>query len=66
LLIEYFNKFPLKTTKILNFNQWCKVIDLISMKKHNTPEGLKLIRKMRTEMNKYIIENSSIGSSKFS
>ena len=66
LLIEYFNKFPLKTTKILNFNQWCKVIDLISMKKHNTPEGLKLIRIIRTEMNKYIIENNPRGSSKYS
>ena len=66
LLIEYFNKFPLKTTKILNFNLWCKVIDLIRMKKHNTPDGLKLIRKIRTEMNKYIIDNNPTGSSKYS
>jgi LAGLIDADG endonuclease len=66
LLIEYFHDFPLKTTKYLNFQLWCKVIDLIKLKKHNSKEGLKLIKKLRTEMNKYIIENKSIGSSKYS
>lgn len=66
LLIKYFQKFPLKTTKNLNFELWCKVIDLIKLKKHNTHEGLKIIKELRTEMNKYIIENKPIGSSKYS
>jgi len=66
LLIEYFYNFPLKTTKYLNFKLWCKVIDLIKLKKHNSKEGLELIKKLRTEINKYIIENKSIDSSKCS
>lgn len=65
LLIQYFYRFLLKTTKCLNFELWCKVINLIKLKKHNTEEGLKLIKKFRTEMNKYIIENKSIGLSKY-
>ena len=66
LRIQYFHLFPLKTTKTLNFQLWCKTIDIIKLKKHNTKEGLELIKKLRTEMNKYIIENKFIGSSKYS
>jgi len=66
LLVDYFHRFPLKTSKKFNFELWCKVLDLIRLKKHNTPEGLKLICKLRTGMNKYIIDNKSIGSSKYS
>ena len=66
LVIQYFHQFPLKTTKSLNFKLWCKIIDLIKLKRHNTKEGLKLIKRLRIEMNKYIIENKGIGSSKFS
>lgn len=39
---------------------------MIVLKKHNSIEGLKEIRNLRTQMNKYIIENKAIGSSKFS
>lgn len=66
LIIKYFEIFPLKTTKSLNFELWCKIIDLIKLKRHNTKEVLELVKKLRTEMNKYIIENKGIGSSKFS
>jgi LAGLIDADG endonuclease len=40
-VINYFNNFPLKTTKSFNFQLWCQVIDMIIMKKHNSIEGLK-------------------------
>jgi len=36
------------------------------LKKHKTKEGIKAIKNLRTEMNKYIIESKSIGSSKYS
>jgi len=65
-IIKYFQIFLLKTTKILNFELWCKVIDIITINQHNTPLGLKKIRKLRTEMNKYIIQNKPTGSSKYS
>ena len=66
VIIEYFQNFSLKTTKNLNFKLWCEVIDIISINQHNTPLGLKRIRKLRTEMNKYIIQNNPKGSSKYS
>lgn len=66
LLIQYFHQFPLKTTKSLNFELWCKIINIIKLNKHNSKEGLELIKKLRTEMNKYIIDNKSIGLSKYS
>jgi hypothetical protein len=39
---------------------------MIALKKHNSVEGLKIITKLRTQMNRYIIENKAIGSSKYS
>ena len=66
LIIKYFQNYTLKTTKCLNFEMWCKVIKLIISKKHNTFDGLKEVRRLRTEMNKYVINNKSIGSSKYS
>jgi hypothetical protein len=56
-IIEYFNRFTLKTTKNLNFEMWCKVIDIITLKEHSTAASLKSIRKLRFEMNKYNIDN---------
>ena len=56
ILIDYFQKFSLKTTKKLNFEFWCKVIDIISRNEHNTPHGLEEIRNLRTKMNKYNME----------
>ena len=65
-IIKYFDRFHLKTTKIFNYEIWCKVIDLIKLNEHNTTIGIENIRKLRTELNKYIIENKSMGSSKYS
>lgn len=42
------------------------MIDIISRNEHNTPRGLEEIRKLRIKMNKYIMENNSNGSSKYS
>ena len=66
IVIDYFQKFLLKTTKRKNFEIWCKVIDLIALKKHTGMININDIRKLRSEMNKYIIDNKSIGSSKYS
>jgi LAGLIDADG endonuclease len=66
LLIDYFKLFPLKTLKIYNFKLWCEVLDLMLLKKHKTETGIKLIKNLRTKMNKYLIDSKSIGSSKYS
>jgi hypothetical protein len=54
IIIKYFDRFHLKTTKIFNYEISCKVIDLIRLKEHNTAIGIEKIRKYRTDMNKYI------------
>lgn len=57
LIIQYFHQFPLKTSKSLDFQLWCKIINLIKLKRHNTKEGLKLIKRLINEKNKYIIDS---------
>ena len=62
IVINYFNQFPLKTTKKHSFNIWKDVYDMIFNKKHLTLMGLNTIRSLRTNMNKYNIDNRSVGS----
>jgi hypothetical protein len=40
---NHFLKYPLFTYKLVHFNLWCKVIDLIINKEHLTEEGLNKI-----------------------
>jgi hypothetical protein len=51
LVIIYFNKFPLKTLKLINYNKWINIYLLILDKKHLTEEGLKQIKLMKKEIN---------------
>lgn len=52
-VIDYFYKYSLKTSKKLNYEMWCKVVKLITLNKHNTPEGLKKIIELREELKKF-------------
>lgn len=63
LIREYFNNFQLKTTKLNNFLIWSKIIDLIHNKQPLSQNEFKEIKKLRTKMNKYIIDNNPIGYS---
>jgi hypothetical protein len=52
--INYFNKYPLKTNKFLNYQIWCKINNLVALKLHKTNEGFKNIKELRSRLNKKI------------
>lgn len=43
LVIDHFNKFPLETSKSINFQLWSEILDLLEKKVHKTDQGLKKI-----------------------
>lgn len=52
IIIPFFTKYPILGVKTKDFQDWCKVAELINDKKHLTREGLENIRKIKAEMNK--------------
>jgi hypothetical protein len=50
-IIEYLNRFRLKTKKQESFDKWVTVYELVNRKAHLTEEGLKEIRKISKEIN---------------
>ena len=51
LIIEYINRFRLKTKKQDSFDKWVTVYELVQKKAHITEEGLSEIRKLSKEIN---------------
>lgn len=51
-LIPFFNKYPIKGTKFLDYADFLKVINLMINKAHLTKEGLDLIRDIKSNMNR--------------
>ena len=51
-IIPFFNKYPILGVKALNFQDWCRVAELMKQQKHLTPDGLEQIRKIKAQMNK--------------
>ena len=51
-LIPFFNKYPIKGTKFLDYADFIKVISLMTIKAHLTKEGLDLIRDIKSNMNR--------------
>ena len=44
IIRNHFENFPLQTTKLIYFQLWCKVMDMIEDKEHLTKEGfLKIL-----------------------
>ena len=50
-LINFFNKYPLKTTKKENFEIFSKIISIMEHKEHLTIEGLNKIALLSSSMN---------------
>jgi hypothetical protein len=48
-----FEKYPVIGVKRENFNDFCKVAELMKEKAHLTKEGLEQIREIRNNMNSY-------------
>ena len=52
IIIPLFNQNPLIGVKLYDFLDWCKIHQLMAEDSHLTLEGLDLIRKIKSGMNK--------------
>ena len=52
LIIQYLNNYPLLTAKRNDFEDWCKVYQLIVDNKHLSDDGKLLIKNIKSNMNK--------------
>ena len=50
-VIPFFTKYPIQNIKSLDFEDFCKVAEMIKLKKHLTSEGLEEIKKIKAVMN---------------
>lgn len=51
ILISYLDKFPLYSSKRLNYNDWIKVLNYFKVKEHTKPESIKEIIEIKLKMN---------------
>lgn len=51
ILIEYLEKYPLFSSKYLNYKDWRKVLSYFELKKHTQPEYIKTIVEIKSQMN---------------
>ena len=61
IINNYFNKYPLKTSKQESFKKWAKIFEIVANNQPLIPETLHLVREIRHNMNKFTIENKPIG-----
>lgn len=50
-IIPFFLEYNIKGEKSLDFQDWCKVADLMKGNKHLTKEGIEQIRSIKSSMN---------------
>jgi LAGLIDADG endonuclease len=53
ILRSYLDKFPLLTSKRLDYQDWCLVDDLIIAKSHHTTKGTVIVNRVKNGMNSY-------------
>lgn len=51
LVLDYFNKYPLKTKKYISYIRWLKVYHLVKDKQHHNREGIEKIRMLVKSIN---------------
>ena len=51
IIIPLFDKNPLLGVKLLDYLDWCKIAKLMRDGTHLTPEGLELIKHIKSGMN---------------
>lgn len=62
-IINYFHCYNLKTTKKESFSIWTEILNIVVNNQPLSLETLKLVRKLRHNMNYFTIENQSKGYS---
>jgi LAGLIDADG endonuclease len=50
--ISYLNKYPLLSKKFHDYNDWCKIYEMMCDNKHLTVEGRNIIKSIKSKMNK--------------
>ena len=60
-ILDYFHKYPLKTSKSKSFQAWTDISNITLGKQPLSSEDLKVIRKLRHNMNFFTIENKTTG-----
>jgi hypothetical protein len=50
-LVKYLNKYPLFTSKFLNYKDWCECHYLIIDKTHLTNKGIEIALLKKSQMN---------------
>jgi hypothetical protein len=61
-IINYLNNYPLKTKKLLSYNKWLEIYEMVINKKHLTKEGLDKIKELSKLINKNNSLTKKIGS----
>lgn len=51
LIIIYFSRFPLMSSKYLDYKDWAEVVKLILANEHYTAQGLTIIQKLKRNIN---------------
>jgi hypothetical protein len=51
-IIPFFQNYLLQGVKLSDFNDFCKIADLMKNKSHLTPEGLEQIHQIKSGMNR--------------
>jgi len=55
-LVEYLDKYPLFSSKYLNYNDWKKVLNFFNKKEHTNSESIKTIIEIKSRMNNSRVE----------
>jgi hypothetical protein len=50
--VDYFEKFPLFSSKYLDYKDWKKIVELILENKHYTKQGISLTNSEKNRMNR--------------
>nr|QJQ35494.1 LAGLIDADG endonuclease [Fusarium begoniae] len=51
ILVKYLEKYPLYSSKYLNYKDWIKVLSYFEAKNHTKPESIKAIVEIKSQMN---------------
>lgn len=60
-LINYFNRYKLKTSKKESFLIWTEILNIVVNKQPLSSEDLNNLRKLRHNMNYFTLENKTLG-----